>query len=365
MRRYLRYFDWASFFLVLAICTIGLAFVFSATYQPDRPLSIFFKKQLFGILSGIVIYFVASLINHNTFCKLGHNTNYLVIALLVFTKLKGSIGMGAQRWINLFFFKFQPSELAKLFFSPFITYHFHTYGQTIIQRFKIFIYPLTILAITSFLILRQPDLGTALVFFFGGLILLWFSGIKRRFFVILFLLFATSAPILWKTLKPYQKQRIAVFLGYGDTQKERYQIEQATIAVGSGGLTGKGFLNGTQNKLMFLPEGRTDFIFAVLCEEIGFLGAMLVLLLYLALFLTIISKIKRFESSLDQLLALGLIVYTFLAVAINIGMVVELLPVVGVPLPFMSYGVSHLWICFASFGMIQSIVIRQSYIGPK
>ena len=154
-----------------------------------------------------------------------------------------------------------------------------------------------------------------------------------------------------------------VFLGQGDERKERYQIEQAKIAIGSGGITGKGYLKGTQNKLMFLPEGRTDFIFAVLCEEWGFLGALLVILLYIILFSRLILVISKITDFYAQTLSIGLLLYTIFATTINIGMVIGLLPIVGIPLPFLSYGISHLWISFASFGMIESIVIRELYTG--
>ena len=161
----------------------------------------------------------------------------------------------------------------------------------------------------------------------------------------------------------YQKQRLSVFLGYGDDKKERYQIEQARIAIGSGGITGKGFLQGTQNKLFFLPEGRTDFIFAVICEECGFLGALLILLFYSLLFGSLLLKIKKITSPPAQTLAFGLLMYPLLSTIINLGMVLGLLPTVGIPLPFISYGSSNLWTTLASLGIIQSIFMRETYRG--
>lgn len=160
-------------------------------------------------------------------------------------------------------------------------------------------------------------------------------------------------------LKPYQRNRIAVFLGYGSTQHERYQLEQAAIAVGSGGLKGKGFLQGTQNILQFLPESRTDFIFAVVCEEWGFVGALLVLFLYAFLFIRSLMMVQFINPPYLQLLAVGLIIPLMLSALINICMVLGLLPIVGIPLPFMSYGLTHLWISFISLGWFQS-VYRQS-----
>ena len=361
LKKYFRDFDWKSFAIILSICIIGLAFVFSSTYQQEKPFSIFFKKQALGILSGFVIYFICAAISSITFYRIGYTLNYLTIGLLIFTKLQGTIGMGAQRWISLIFFRFQPSELAKIFFPPFLVYYLTMHKEFPYTRLRDFVYPSIIAGITAVLILRQPDLGTALLYSFVAALLFWFAGLKLRVFVLSFLIIFASTPLIWKTLKPYQKERISVFLGYGDIKKERYQIEQAKIAIGSGGIFGKGYLKGTQNKYAFLPEGRTDFIFAVLCEEWGFLGAMLVIILYIMLITGCLLKIKNIENFSEQLLSLGLISYTLFAAIINIGMVIGLLPIVGIPLPFMSYGISNLWITLASFGILQGIFKRQPH----
>lgn len=362
-RRYFRYFDWLSLLLILLITGIGLFFVFSTTYKPDQPYSLFFKKQLLGIISGIFIYLLLSASNYKTIMRWGYFCYFIVIALLLFTIIKGSIGMGAQRWINMFFFKAQPSELAKLLFPLFATYYFYTQKDTFEYSYKDFAPILSILGISFVLILKQPDLGTALILLFSGLLIVWFAGIDKKFFLYGSLIFLLSAPLSWYLLKPYQKNRVMVFLGYGDSKKERYQIEQSKIAVGSGGLTGKGFLQGTQNKLSFLPESRTDFIFSVIGEEIGFLGTFISLFLYALLFLHLCTIIQTITIPLTQLLSFGLIIHIMISTLINICMVLGLLPTVGIPLPFMSYGISHTWITFASLGLFNSIAIRRFYIG--
>ena len=271
--------------------------------------------------------------------------------------------MGAQRWIDLFIFRFQPSELAKLFLPAFITYHLFSKNDVPKYTFSDFVPLLGALAVSFILILKQPDLGTALLILFSGFMLLWLAGLNKKFFIGLFVVSLISAPILWKVLKPYQKNRIAVFLGQGEANKERYQLEQSKIAIGSGGFFGKGYKQGTQNRLMFLPEGRTDFIFSVLCEEWGFFGASFVLLLYALLFFHLFFVIASIHNFYGQLLAFGLLIHIILSTIINIAMVTGLLPIVGIPLPLMSYGISHLWITFASLGWINGIVIRQNYIG--
>jgi len=361
-RRYVRYFDWSGLLLIIILSCVGLLFVYSATYRPEQPYSLFFKKQLFGLISGWVIYAVCCTIDYRSLMRWGYFAYLAVLGLLVFTIIKGSIGMGAQRWINVGLFKLQPSELAKLFFPAFATYYLVTEDDSLDISFYRYVPVLITLAISFVLILKQPDLGTALILAFSAAALLWLTGITRKFFVISFISIILCAPILWHVLKLYQKQRIAVFLGEGDLKKERYQLEQAKIAIGSGGLTGKGFLQGTQNKYLFLPESRTDFIFAVLCEETGLVGALCILLLYLLLFVRFFVVITSINAPFIQLLATGIIIHIVISTLINIGMVLGLLPVVGIPLPLMSYGISNLWITFASLGWFNGIAMRRFYM---
>lgn len=353
-KRSLRHFDWISFFLILLLSSIGLLCVFSATYRPEHPFSLFFYKQLGGIISGLCIYMLFSLIDYRVLQQTGYFFYFATIALLICTSIKGSIGMGAQRWINIGIVKFQPSELTKLFFPAYFTYSLaHTPHYS--PELATFLPIIGTLFASALLILKQPDLGTALIILGSGGILLWLAGLPTRFFVITGISILISAPVLWTHLKPYQKQRIAVFLGEGDSRKERYQIEQSHIAIGSGGVWGKGFLQGTQNKLQFLPESRTDFIFSVLGEEWGFLGTLFIIILYALLFTRLIYIAMGISNFQTQLLAAGLIIPLFLSTIINMGMVIGLLPIVGIPLPFMTYGISHLWITFASLGWFNNI----------
>jgi len=283
-----------------------------------------------------------------------------MLLFLIVTIAKGSIGMGAQRWIDLFFFKFQPSECIKLFFPVFFVNYIQHHTIFTKSRFVIIIFLLTV---TFILILKQPDLGTACIILFSGLLLCWFAGLSNKFFISLFIAGLIFSPVVWHFLHSYQKKRIAVFLGYGSSDKERYQIEQSLIAIGSGGITGKGFGKGTQNNLLFLPESRTDFIFSALGEEWGFIGCMLLILLYCVLFLRIFYLCFLLHNSNSLLLVIGLLLPTLLSCIINCSMVIGLLPIVGIPLPLVSYGVTNLWITLASFGWIQGICIRRFYIG--
>ncbi len=357
-RRYLRFFDWYSLFITLTLTAIGLAVVLSATYTSEEPYSLFFKKQVFGVLSGLVLYALFCSADYRILTRWGFFIYFGVIGLLLFTMIKGSIGMGAQRWINIGFIKFQPSELAKLFFPAFFVYYLISEKKNLKTVFDFLPIILT-LGVSALLILKQPDLGTAVIILFTGAILLYMAGLPRNFFIMIFCIAAVSGPVLWHFLKPYQRQRILTFLGEGDPRKERYQIEQSCIAIGSGGLTGKGYLHGTQNRLRFLPEGRTDFIFSVLCEEFGFIGALFTIALYCLLFYRFLLLLFSLEQGLTQLLAMGLMSHIIFSTVVNISMVLGLLPIVGIPLPLMSYGITHSWITFASLGWLNGIAARR------
>lgn len=345
---------------------LGLLFVWSATYTAHEPYSAYFKKQIFGAVTGLIIYFVTCATDLRSLSRWSYFGYYFVIFLLLYTMIMGSIGLGAKRWISLYFIKFQPSELAKLLLPGALAYYFNEEYpppagpplKMYIENFKI---PLIILFTSGLLILKQPDLGTSLIVLFTGMIIFWIIGMPKSFFITGALCCVLGAPLLWTMLKPYQQRRILVLMGQGDVRNERYQIEQARIAIGSGGLTGKGLLKGTQNKFSFLPEDHTDFIFAVVCEEWGFLGAMTIILLFLLLFLRIIYITLQLPALLEQVMAIGLLMHMLLSVCINIGMVTGMLPIVGIPLPLVSYGISYLWVTLASLGILNNIAIRRFY----
>lgn len=314
------------------------------------------------MISGLCIYILFTCLDYRRLARIGYFAYLATMGLLICTIIIGSMGMGARRWIQIGFLRFQPSELAKLFLPSFISYYLFIQNDSFIYTIGNFV-PLLLIIGTSFLLVaKQPDLGTALLVLGTGIIMCWLAGMPRKYFIYGALCILVTAPVSWKLLKPYQKQRIAVFLGQGDQQNERYQIEQSKIAIGSGGLTGKGLLKGTQNQLLFLPESRTDFIFAVVCEEWGFLGALLVLSLFGLLFGRILWIIGGIKQPFTQLLGYGLLLPCILSAIINMGMVMGLLPAVGIPLPLMSYGITHVWITFAALGWLQSIAVRRSHL---
>lgn len=356
---FFRNFDWISLLLTLLLSSIGLLFIYSSTWQSYQPVSVFFKKQIIGIAIGLVIYLACSILDYRITSQIGYWLYYVLLGLLIFTIIKGSIGMGAKRWINLGFIKFQPSELAKLYFPMFLVHYFQHDDEYIQPHLRTFAFPISIMLLSFVLILKQPDLGTALIILFSGSCLLWYIGLPTRICIYTGIAIALCAPVGWKILKPYQQKRVLVFLGYGSSHKERYQIEQSKIAVGSGGVWGKGFMQGTQNTLSFLPESRTDFIFSVVCEELGFIGAFIILLLYALLYLRLLYVTSLIKDFYAQVLCLGLLIHLVLSTLINLGMILDLLPIVGIPLPFLSYGLTHTWVGFASIGCITQITMHK------
>lgn len=358
-------FDWFCFLLTITLSIMSLFFVYSTTHQAHAPYSLFFKKQLTGTIAGIGIYYGMSQLDARTLMRWGFFAYFCVMALLVFTIIKGTVGMGGQRWIDLFFFRVQTAELAKLFFPAFVAYYLYTGDTeaTIRSSAMRFVPLLVLLGISFILIAKQPDLGTAIVVLSSGLITFWVAGLPTRFFVYGFCLLLGVAPLLWPLLKDYQKQRIFVFLGYGKSNKERYQIEQSIIAIGSGGIYGKGFMQGTQNRYKFLPESRTDCIFSVIAEELGFIGVIAVILLYIMLALYLFYRTGQVAFPYMQALAAGLIAHIMISAFINMAMVMGLLPMVGIPLPLISYGVSNVWITYASLGWLASIARQRAHRG--
>ncbi len=347
--------DFGVILLLMILWSIGLIVLYSATSASDLPYSPFFLKQLCGIGIGILLSNFISLISYRDMLAWGQMAHYAVLFLLALTLLKGSSAMGAQRWIDLGFIKFQPSEITKLTLPLCITGYLFTNveGKPKIRDWGML---LTVIGITFLLIRKQPDLGSALIVGGSGLLLLCIAGLPNRFIISFALAASLFAPLMWSNLHEYQKKRILVFFGGGSPHKERYQLEQSRIAVGSGGFFGKGFLRGTQKNLKFLPENRTDFIFAVLCEEYGFIGVSIVLGLYMLLLMTLFVQCNKIFDFYGHLLACGLILSFALSIVCNTGMVVGLLPIVGIPLPCMSYGVTNVWITCISLGIFNSVV---------
>ncbi len=344
--------NWWLIFLIFCIAGVGIASLYSAAGGNMNPWA---SRQLqrFGI--GVIGMVVIAIIDIKWWYKLTPALYFIGFALLVFVELKGHVGMGAQRWVNLGFMQLQPSELMKIAVVMALARHFH--GVTIEQarRLSFLVIPALIIIAPVALVLLQPDLGTSLMIIMAGAGMVFMAGAPIRLFVAAIALVVVSVPVAWQFLHDYQKQRVMIFLNpESDPLGAGYHITQSKIAIGSGGIEGKGFLQGTQSHLNFLPEKQTDFIFTLWVEEWGLLGGLALLSLFLLVLLTIMITALRCRHDFGRYLAMGLGINFSLYVFINIAMVMGLIPVVGAPLPLVSYGGTSMLAALIGFGLIMS-----------
>ncbi|HZX36292.1 MAG TPA: rod shape-determining protein RodA [Thermodesulfobacteriota bacterium] len=357
-RRYIAHLDWVIIGAALILSLMGIATIFSATFAQDAH---FYKKQFSWLVIGFFIMIPVVAVNYSHFSRFGYVIFGASILSLILALTIGRTVAGAQRWISLGFLSFQPSEFAKIAFIIALAKHLSSVKVPPKGLdFKELIAPLAILFIPFILIAKQPDLGTALIFcaIFASMTLM----MRIRFRVLLAAAFATAIliPLAWGHLKAYQKARVLSFMDPSkDPLGSGYHIIQSKIAVGSGGLIGKGFTQGTQGSLMFLPEHHTDFIFSILSEEWGFAGVLAALILFLTLILRGMDVVKNAKDRFGFLVSFGIISMLFWHVTINLGMVTGLLPVVGVPLPFFSYGGSFLLTVLISMALLININMRR------
>ena len=291
----------------------------------------------------------------------------LGIILLLVVIVKGQIGMGAQRWINLGFMNLQPSELMKIAVIMALARYYHDLGPEKARRYKTLIWPAVLIGAPVALVMEQPDLGTALMIGMGGTAVLFLAGVPLRLFIGGIIAGAAAIPLAYYyVLRDYQRERVDTFLDPSrDPMGAGYHVTQSKIAIGSGGMDGKGFLEGTQAKLNFLPEKHTDFIFTLWAEEQGLTGCILLVGLYLATFILGFVYALQAKYQFSKLLILGLVINLSLYVMINTGMVMGVLPVVGVPLPLISYGGSAMLAALICYGLIMSARIHRGEAMPK
>ena len=341
-------------FIIILLACIGCLALYSAAGGNIMPWAF---NQAVRFCMGLGILLVTALINPEFYYKIATPFYLLTLLLLIIVDIAGYRGMGAQRWINLGFFKLQPSELMKIAVVLQLARYFSNTPYEKILTIRGIILPIIIVFLPVSLILLQPDLGTSLMILFCAAAIFYFSGIQWWKFALAIGSVATAAPVLWHFLHDYQKNRILTFLNpERDPQGAGYHIIQAKIALGSGGFSGKGFLSGTQSHLNFLPEKHTDFIFTMFSEEFGMIGGITIILLNLLLITYGYWFAFRIHNSnyFGKMVILGLNTNYFLYVFINIAMVIGLLPVVGVPLPLISYGGTVIISVMTSFGIMLS-----------
>lgn len=358
-RRYFTCFDWTLFGLLLAIAGLGLVNLYSASHAGGEAGTAY-VRQAWWLGLGLLVMLAAALPDYRLLETYAYPLYAVSLVLLVWVLFFGRTVSGSQRWIALGSVALQPSELAKVALVAVLAKFF--VGGEPDQQYGLrdLFWPLALLAPPFALVALQPDLGTALLLAAIFFSLVFFAGLRWQTLLGVFLTGLASLPIAWSLLKDYQKSRVLTFVDpYTDPLGAGYHIIQSKIAVGSGMLLGKGYLKGTQAHLYFLPERHTDFIFSVWAEEWGFLGSVLVVLLYGALIAWGLNIARHSRERFGRLLALGITANVFWQSTVNIGMVLGLLPVVGVPLPLFSYGGSSLLSNMLAFGILMSISIRR------
>lgn len=349
-------FSYVMFIVILA--AIGIVMLYSAANGNWSPWAI---NQLIRFGMGFAVMIVLALTDIKLLLRYAYVFYFITLILLVVVEVAGHTGMGATRWINLGFIKLQPSEFMKIAMVLVLARYFHTSSLQSIESVRGIIPPLLMAIFPAFLIVLQPDLGTALMLIFTTAEMFFVVGVQIWKFVVVFIGGLITIPFAWHFLHDYQQNRVLTFLNpERDPLGAGYHIIQSKIALGSGGVFGKGFLKGSQSHLNFLPEKHTDFIFTMLSEEFGLVGAVLVVILNILILAYSYSFALKSTSYFGKLLAIGLATNYFMYVFINIAMVLGLLPVVGIPLPLISYGGTVMLSIMASFGIILCVHINRN-----
>lgn len=336
--------------LLLLLISFGLLILYSAS---NANMSIIFRQSMRLIIASLIMIIMGFIPPHKY--KIWTPWIYSIgLTLLFAVMLMGKIGKGAQRWLELGLFRFQPSEIMKLAVPMMAAWYFDSQDRP--SSLKSITIAGLIIFVPALLIAKQPDLGTAIMVSAAGLCVIFLAGIRFKVILLLALLIGSSAPVIWHFMHDYQKQRVYTLLDpEQDPLGSGYHIIQSKIAIGSGGLMGKGWLQGSQSHLNFLPEHATDFIFAVNGEEFGFAGGFIIIVLVVLISLRSLNIASNAQTTYTRLLAASLAMSFFLSGFVNIGMVMGIIPVVGIPLPLVSYGGTAMVTFLASFGVLMSI----------
>ena len=347
-----------DYFLIIIVAIIGSMSVFSIYSTESGNFSFYTKNHLTRFLVFFSMFLVLSFVRVSVWYRQAYIFYILGILLLLLVIFFGISASGSKRWINFFIMNLQPSELMKIAIIVCFARYYHRIQSSDIQSYKYLLQPIILLLIPCYLVITQPDLGTAILIAGSGLAIIWLAGLNLKYFVYSGLILLVSLPFVISFLKPYQKSRILTFFNPDrDPLGAGYQIIQSKIAIGSGGFLGKGFLQGTQSYLEFLPEKHTDFIFTLFSEEFGFVGSMVLILLYALLIYRIIRIGFSSRSFFAKLYCFGFASALFLYIFVNIAMVVGLLPIVGAPLPIMSYGGSSMLSIMLGLSIVMSCKI--------
>ncbi len=359
-RRLWRDFDFTLLIAVLLLMAYGVAMIQSATANSPGLVGLARRQVVYGAI-GLVAMIATLLFDYRLICSLQKPIYLALIGLLVAVDAIGMTSGGAQRWIDLGLFPIQPSELSKILIILIMARYLADH-QDRIHRLVYVLIALVILAPPVVLIYLEPDLGTAIaVAVIGGTMILM-SGMRLLHVGILTLAGLTSLPVIWMSLQDYMRERVLLFLNPESDPQASYNVQQALISIGSGGWLGKGYGQGTQNQLHFLRVRHTDFIFSVIAEELGFAGAVLLILLFLVVLLRLLGIAEQARDPLGRSIAIGVATLIFFQSVVNIGMNLNLMPVTGIPLPFVSYGGSSLVTMLVGIGLAENVALRRRRI---
>lgn len=351
-----------DFILFFSVLFLGLISIFAQFSSNDGEWSSQVTNHAIRFFIFFILFMAISFINISYWNRSSLILFLIFILLLLAVHFFGIKIKGSRRWINLSIFILQPSELMKIGIILFLAHYYHRVSTVNVNKLKYLLIPLIALSIPFFLVVTQPDLGTALLILFTGAVVTWLAGVRWKIFAFLSLLVAALAPVLFTLLKPYQKSRIMTFLNPElDPLGTGYQIMQSKIAIGSGGFFGKGFLKGSQAYLDYLPEKHTDFIFTLYSEEFGFMGSMILVFLYFLIIQRMVHIGNITRSIFGKLFCYGFSTAFFIYVTFNMSMVLGLLPIVGAPLPILSYGGSSMLSIMFGLGIVMSCNIYKNY----
>ncbi len=362
--RKLIYLNWPVILLLTAVACFGFLMLYSVAGGSMTP---WMEPQVKRFGMGMALMLIVAMVPIWFWRNVAGVAFVVSLLLLLAVEFFGSVGMGAQRWIDLGFMRLQPSELTKITMVMFLAAYYDWLPSKKTSRPFWVLLPVLIILVPTYMVLRQPDLGTAILLLLGGSTVMFLAGVHWAYFATVIaagvggiVAVFESRGTTWQLLKDYQFRRIDTFIDpSNDPLGAGYHITQAKIALGSGGLTGRGFMQGTQSRLNFLPEKHTDFIFTTLAEEFGFVGAAALLSLYILIILFCVISAVTNKDRFASLLTLGVATTFFLFFAVNMAMVTGLAPVVGVPLPLVSYGGSAMLVLLVAFGLVQSAHVHK------
>jgi len=350
--------SWSLVILICLIAAVGIAMLYSAAGGSLEPWA---TRQAIRFGIGMAALMFVAVTDLRVWLQYAYVVYGVALALLIGVEIAGTMGMGAQRWIDLKFFLLQPSEVMKVGLVLALARYFHSVSYENTGRIVYLLVPAALILTPVALVLKQPDLGTAGMLMVGGIAMFFIAGVRMWKFVLGGILGLAAIPLAWRfVLHDYQKNRVLTFINPDiDPMGAGYHILQSKIALGSGGLTGRGYLQGTQSYLNFLPEKQTDFIFTMLAEEFGLLGGLAIILAFMIVLAYGFAIALRCRNHFGRLLALGLTTTIFLYVFINVAMVMGVVPVVGVPLPLISYGGTAMLTVMVAFGLIMNVYVHR------